>query len=333
MNQRVSLKEIAEKANVSPATVSRVMNKNGRYSKETEERVLKIIEDCGYAPNQMARGLRMSRNQIVGIIVPDITNEYFSKLIQVVQNCLFDYDYPVAIYNTNESSFTEQKCLRYLRAQNVSGVIYINGNPGLEEGMLSDIPTIYVDREPENDPRPRTKFVSSDNKSGGYLAARELIDKGCRKIAVMTERYGTYVMNERFAGYARALEEAGLRVDKKLVFTPSAISYEAAFETIEKKLAQGVEFDGIFCQTDWLASGTLAAFQKHGIRVPEEIKLVGFDNISISHLCSMPFTTIKQDIDEIGKYLAGAIIEMINDSSSDGTSRFFPVSLIRRQTT
>ena len=109
MKPNISLREIAEKANVSPATVSRVMNKNGRYSKDTEERVLRIIEEYGYSPNQLARGLRLNRGQIVGIIVPDITNEFFSKLIQRIQNRLFEHDYPVVIYNTNES-------MEYLRS-------------------------------------------------------------------------------------------------------------------------------------------------------------------------------------------------------------------------
>lgn len=333
MGRSVSLKEIAERANVSPATVSRVMNKNGRYSKETEERVLRIIDECGYSPNQMARGLRMSRNQIIGIIVPDITNEYFAKLIQVVQNTLFGFDYPVAIYNTNESRDIESKCLRYVRAQDVSGVIYINGDPSLEEGQLDGIPTIYVDREPEKRPRIKTKYVSSDNRAGGYLAASELIRAGCRRVAVMTERAGTYVMSERLAGYAAALEEAGLTVEKELVFRPKAITYEAAYETVTEALEEGVEFDGLFCQTDWLASGAIAALQSRGMKVPAAVRIVGFDNISISHMCSLPFTTVKQDIDAIGAYLANTMIDMIYDRDESGVVQVFPVNLIRRRTT
>lgn len=333
MNQTVSLKEIAEKAHVSPATVSRVMNKNGRYSKETEERVLRIIEECGYAPNQLARGLRMSRSHIVGIIVPDITNEFFAKLIQVIQNRLFDFDYPVAIYNTNESKFTEKKCLRYLRAQNVSGVIYINGNEDIEGDSLDDIPVIYVDRKPAELPKSKTKYISSDNRRGGYIATREMLDKGCRRIAVMTERFGTYVMTERLTGYAEALNEAGIEADPSLIFKPELISYESAFSIVEEKIKNGVEFDGIFCQTDWLASGAIAALKRCGKKVPNEVKVVGFDNISISYLCYQPFTTIEQDIASIGNYLANAIMGMIDDTDRDGPVRVFPVNLIRRQTT
>jgi LacI family transcriptional regulator len=265
--------------------------------------------------------------------VPDITNEYFSKLIQVIQNRLFDYDYPVAIYNTNESKFTEEKCLRYLSSQSVSGVIYINGNEDLEEDLLNNIPTIYVDREPSGHPRPRTKYVSSDNRNGGRLATKALLDSGCKKIAVMTERSGTYVMTERLLGYTQALKEAGIETDKSLIFRPEAITYDAAIAKIEEKLAEGISFDGIFCQTDWLASGALTAFQKHGLRVPEDVKVVGFDNISISYLCYQPFTTIQQDIGAIGNYLADTMIDMIDDNDHEESVRFFPVSLIRRQTT
>jgi len=188
MKPNISLREIAEKANVSPATVSRVMNKNGRYSKDTEERVLRIIEEYGYSPNQLARGLRLNRGQIVGIIVPDITNEFFSKLIQRIQNRLFEHDYPVVIYNTNESMATEKKCLKYLRAQSVSGVVYINGSRSVEGDMLKDIPTVYIDRRPEDSPRPKTRFVSSDNEQGGYLATREMLEQGSRQYTV-DEKY------------------------------------------------------------------------------------------------------------------------------------------------
>lgn len=331
MGRSVSLKEIAGRAGVSPATVSRVMNKNGRYSRETEERVLRIIEECGYSPNQMARGLRMSRNQIIGIIVPDITNEYFAKLIQVVQNTLFDFDYPVAIYNTNESRDTERKCLRYVKAQDVSGVIYINGDSSLEEGQLQDIPTIYVDRAPAEKPRAKVRYVSSDNRDGGRLAAEELMRSGCRSLAVMTEREGTYVMTERLAGYACALEQAGIA--PPLVLRPKAITYEAAYEAVLRVLDAGGRFDGIFCQTDWLASGAIAALQSRGVSIPGDVRVVGFDDISISHMCSLPFTTIKQDIDSMGRYLADTIIGMIYGRDESSGTKIFPVSLITRRTT
>lgn len=333
MKGKISIKEIASMAQVSPATVSRVINRNGRYSKETEQRVRDLIDQYEYEPNQLARGLRKNRNRIVGVLVPDITNEYFAKMIQVIQTRLFDYDYPVTIYNTNESRKMESKCLRYLRAQNVSGVIYINGYENLEGDSLKDIPTIYIDRFYGSDSRDKTVYVSSDNEMGGYIATKELIDRGCRRIAVMIERYGTYVMNERLKGCMRALDEHRMEFVPSLVFAPEAITYNAAYAAIEKELKKGTRFDGIFCQTDWLASGTLAALQNNGVNVPEDVKLVGFDNISISFLCEKPFSTVMQDIEKIGHYTADTLINLMRGMERKESTKVFPVELIRRKTT
>lgn len=333
MKPNISLREIAEKANVSPATVSRVMNKNGRYSKDTEERVLRIIEEYGYSPNQLARGLRLNRGQIVGIIVPDITNEFFSKLIQRIQNRLFEHDYPVVIYNTNESMATEKKCLKYLRAQSVSGVVYINGSRSVEGDMLKDIPTVYIDRRPEDSPRPKTRFVSSDNEQGGYLATREMLEQGSRRVAVITERYGTYVMNERLRGYERALREFGIEPDPRLIIKPRSISYEAAYAATERLIREGTDFDALCCQTDWLASGAIDALRKNGLAVPGRVRVTGFDDISVSYLCYQPFTTVRQDFSAIGDYTADAIVDMISGLGDSEYIKVFPVELIRRQTT
>ena len=306
------------------------MNKNGRYSKDTEERVLRIIEEYGYSPNQLARGLRLNRGQIVGIIVPDITNEFFSKLIQRIQNRLFEHDYPVVIYNTNESMATEKKCLKYLRAQSVSGVVYINGSRSVEGDMLKDIPTVYIDRRPEDSPRPKTRFVSSDNEQGGYLATREMLEQGSRRVAVITERYGTYVMNERLRGYERALREFGIEPDPRLIIKPRSISYEAAYAATERLIREGTDFDALCCQTDWLASGAIDALRKNGLAVPGHVRVTGFDDISVSYLCYQPFTTVRQDFGAIGDYTADAIVDMISGLGDSEYIKVFPVELIRR---
>ena len=333
MTQKISLRDIAKLADVSPATVSRVMNQNGRFSKETEERVKRVIEEYDYSPNQMARGLRTSKNQIIGIVVPDITNEFFAKLIQVIQAKLFDYGFPVAIYNTNESRAIEEKCLRNLNAQNVSGAIYINGFAELEGEMLRGIPTIYFDRSPEGLHQRGKKYITSDNEQGGYLATSELIEKGCKRIAIVTERFGTYVMNERMKGYCRALRENKFSFLDELVVIPEALTFDAARNAIGEVLEKGMDFDGVFCQTDWLAAGCISALHSYKRSVPREVKVVGFDNITASYLCQKPFTTIKQDYRQMGAFAADTLVRMIHGIDDEYEFKVFPVKLIQRQTT
>ncbi|MDY5082687.1 MAG: LacI family DNA-binding transcriptional regulator [Candidatus Limivicinus sp.] len=333
MKQNITLKEIASLANVSPATVSRVINQNGRFTKETEQRVKSIIKKYEYSPNQLAKGLRTNHSRIIAVIVPDITNIYFANLILAIQTRLFAKDYPVVIYNTNESKEVEQKCLNYIRAQSVSGVIYINGNEDIEDEFLKTVPTIYIDRAPKKDNLPHAQYVYSQNEYGGYLATKALIECGCRKPAVLTERYGTFVMRQRYEGYKKALKETGIDNIESRVFIPTAISYDAAYKIISDAINDGVEFDGLFCQTDWLASGAIDALLAHNIKVPQQVKVVGFDNIPISYLSHLPFSTIEQKSAMIGHYVADTIIDMIDGINNLDLIKEFPVEYIKRETT
>ena len=334
MKEEMSVKKIAELAGVSVATVSRVINQNGRFSKETEERVRKIIEDNHYIPNHFAKGLRTNQSNTIGIIVPDITNEYFSKLILVIQMALFEAGYQTVICNTNESKEIEEKCLYQLKSQNVNGIIYMNGSKSVEKDIIQEISTIYIDRSPSEQKRSNVAYVSSDNFQGGELAALELIEKGCRNMAVIMERQGTYVAGERLRGFVTACRKHSISLEPDLILTPKDMSYEEGYRVVKELLQKGVQIDGIFCETDWLGSGALSALKDSHIQVPDEVKLIGFDNISISYLCRQPFTTIAQDVTAIGKYVADQIQTMIAEGTRVRTSRVsFPVELIKRETT
>ena len=331
--QKLSIKKIAELAGVSTATVSRVINNNGRFSEETGRRVREIIASYDYEPNHFARGLRRNKGQSIGVIVPDITNEFFSSLISSLQQELFKQNYHIVIYNTSESKIIEQKSLAHLRAQKVSGVVYINGHAEIEKDFLKDIPTVYIDRKPELNLREDTVFISSDNEKGGYLATRELIENQCKKIAVITERCNTFVTLERLAGYERACQEAGIKTNSSLIFSPEEIRYEAAYKLTNRLIKDKVDFDGLFCETDWLASGALSAMRDNHISLPEDKKLVGFDNISISFLCQQPFTTIHQDTKKMGICSAKALLQMIAGEKPHDRVKLMAVKLIKRQTT
>ena len=335
MRNQISLKEIAELANVSTATVSRVINQNGRFSKDTEDRVVQIIEEYGYQPNELARGLRKSRVKAIAIVVPDMTNEHFAQLVQVIQNELFKNDFYSVIYNTNESAEMEERSLLHIRAQKVSGVIYINGQEELEGGLLNLVPTIYIDREPNLEARKNTVFVASDNEYGGYIATKELIEKGCRRIAVITERAGTYVAMQRLVGFRKACNEYGIKIDESLIFEPDPhkqINFDISYKIVKELCKDSVPMDGLFCETDWLASGALAALLESGVDVPDKVKLVGYDNISISYLCQKPLSTVKQDVDKMGKYASNTLLYMINGEPIKERVKKLPVELVKRQT-
>ena len=217
MKGSASIKEIARQAGVSVATVSRVINQNGRFSKETEARVRQIIAQNNYEPNLLARSLRTSRARVVGIIMPDITNEFFSAITLELQNNLLAMGYSAIICNTQDDAAVEIKYHMMLKSQQISGLVYMAGESTEDIPML-DIPIVYIDRDPLNTMHTQ-EFVTimSDSKQGGYLAAKELVQQGCRTIAMIAPRRGGTVHEERIEGYREALEEAGLQFDRELL--------------------------------------------------------------------------------------------------------------------
>lgn len=334
MEKKVSLKEIAEMCGVSVATVSRVINQNGRYSKETDKKVREIIERYHYRPNQIAKGLRTSRIDTIGIIVPDITNEFFAMLILALQKELFEHDYSCIILNTNESEEIERQCVASMMALNISGIVSVNGRLELSKFLEPDMPVVYIDRQPEEIAyRKNAMFLSSDHEHGAYLAGQELARCGCRRVACITALKEASTTQVRNIGFSRACREFGMELPVQLVVSPTEVSRRSGYEIVSRLLDSGASFDGIFCQTDWLAIGALDSLLDHGIRVPDQVQLVGVDDISASQIARIPLTTVHQPSVELGIQTASAILRMVGGSAPDGSVRRLPVQLIRRATT
>lgn len=334
MDKKVSLKEIAEMCGVSVATVSRVINQNGRFSKETDKKVREVIEQYNYRPNQIAKGLRTNKIDTIGIIVPDITNEFFAMLILALQKRLFQENYSCIIFNTNESKEIERRCVASMMALNISGIVSVNGRLELSKMLQSDMPVVYIDRQPEEiSNRRNAMFLSSDHEYGAYLAGRELARCGCRRVACITALWEASTTQVRNTGFARACREFGMELPQELIFSPAEVSRQSGYEIVSKMLDGGAEFDGIFCQTDWLAIGALAALLDHGIRVPDQVQLVGFDDTRASQIAQIPLTTVHQPSSELGVQTADAILRMANGYVPEGAMKKLPVTLIRRATT
>ena len=211
---------------VSIATVSRIINGNGRYSKETEEKVKAIIKEHHYVPSMVAKGLRTHKMDNIGLIVPDITNEFFVKLVHEVESALFASSYSSFVCNTNENVEIEQRYLQMLKMQNVSGIIYISGGYNSAYKELADIPTVFIDRVP-NRTKNTEKFVmiESDNRQGGYIATRELLEKGCRKVVMLTGRRRVSGQVGRVEGYVSAHADSGCRSVRRVCQCPVILIY------------------------------------------------------------------------------------------------------------
>lgn len=327
--ESLSMKAISEKSGVSIATVSRVINNNGRFSKDTRDRVLSVINENGYVPNALAQGLRKNRMQNIGIIVPDITNEFFAKMTLYMQQAFFEMNYSTLIYNTDENAALEARHLQNLIAQNVSAIVFIAGGGNQQPEDIPAIPTIFLDRTP-----PRADKIASyisihtDNFKGGYLAGRALLEGGCRNPAVVMDEISNKI--ERFRGFSRALSEARVPISSEAVYKLSTVNFETAYGAICNSISEGKVYDSYFCATDLLAIGTMTALLEHDISVPEQARIVGFDDISPASYCRVPLTTIHQDIKGMAGLTVKIILDILKGENPEKHEFVFEPALVKR---
>ncbi|MBQ6078599.1 MAG: LacI family DNA-binding transcriptional regulator [Clostridia bacterium] len=329
MQKSVSIKEISEQAGVSIATVSRVINKNGRYSKETEERVLRVIAENNYQPNLVAKGLRVKHMKNVGILVPDIKNEFFTKLIYEIERNLFAAGYETFVCNTDEDEAIERHHVQMMQMQRVCGLVFISGTA---HELTAQVPTVLIDRI-STDPAFGGCMITSDNVEGGYLATRELLEQGARRILFMTSSKQVSCYEERYAGYCKALKEFGLPDTERRIATLDVLNYEGAKAKMKELLAAGSDVDGVFAGSDWLALGCYKALCEYGRRIPEDVRIAGYDDISITAFNAIPITTVHQQVDEMGRLVAERLIAAMKGEKPDGNPIRVPVYLVPRKST
>lgn len=330
MEKVKSIKEIARLAGVSTATVSRVINQNGRFSKETEARVRSIIRQTEYVPNMSAKGLRTNRTRVVGLVVPDITNPHFSSLVLKLEMNFFEHGYSCLICNTNESEKLERKHIHTLSAQNVSGIVLISGTRNYPE--LEDVPVIYLDR-PSRSQENSGIMIESDNEEGGYLATKELLDAGCTHPVILKCLNSDTNQLSRYRGFQRALAERGIVEDPHLYVDLPEVTSEKANDAIVWLLEKGFHFDGIMCTTDTIAAGALIALREHGLSVPGDVLVTGFDDTQLAVACGPGITSVHQDVSKMAQMATELLLEMICGKTPQQTYYLLPVRLNVRAST
>ena len=333
VQKSVSIKTISKMTGFSIATVSRVINNNGRFSKQTRETVLSAIDKNGYIPNALAQGLRKNRMQNIGVIVPDITNEFFAKITLYLQKALFEANYSTLIYNTDENAGLEARHLQSLTAQNVSAIVFIAG--GGEQQFLSyrpSVPTIFLDRKPPMANQFENCIsIHTDNFRGGYLAGKALIQSGCINPAVVLDGRQVPTQLDRLLGFKKAMSEASITLSPHAIYKMPSVDCDTAYTAINKAVKKGKLFDSYFCTTDWLAIGTMTALLENNVSIPKQARIIGFDNISTANYCRVPLSTIHQDIEGMANLAVEIIIKILNGEEIKEKEFFFEPTLIKRQ--
>ena len=323
----MTIKRIAELANVSSATVSKILNdKDQHISEATRQRVLEIVGREGYIPNGIAKSLRMKRTKTIGIIMPDVMNLFFSELARGAEDAAERKGYSVILCNTDNKESKEERYIQILQEKMVDGIIMTASERSISKSLeRCNIPLVLVDRDIILD--KKVGRITVDNEDGSYRATSFLIEKGCRNIGFISSYEKNIPSAQRLKGYKRAVLDNGLEIDDNKIFLQNysiESGYIGALRLIEKST-----IDGIFCGNDLIAIGVIKALKEKKIRVPEDIKIIGFDDISIAQYLDPPLTTMKQPIYQMGEEAIDMLVAIIENKGIELT-KILKSKLIRR---
>jgi len=326
---KMTMKEIAKMAGVSVTTVSLIINgKDQSIGAETRERVLKLIEETGYVPNGIARSMITKQTSTLGLMIPDITNPYFASMARGIEDAARKAGYHVILCNTDENQERETEYLQLLRRQNVDGVILVSAATveHEEKRILKEFkkPLIFLDRRGTKQTEASVGF---ENRKGAYMAVRHLIEAGHNKIGCITGPLENKSAQERYQGYLDALKEAKLDPNPKWVVEGDyqMAGGEAGIRTLKD---QGVT--ACLIANDWMAYGAYKACYEEGIQIPEDLSIVGFDDLEISKAMIPPLTTVHQPNIEMGQMAVEQIVSWIQSGKPPAESKMFEPRLVVR---
>ncbi|WP_017688517.1 LacI family DNA-binding transcriptional regulator [Paenibacillus sp. PAMC 26794] len=320
-----TIKDVAQLAGVSVATVSRVINDRGYVHADTRKKVEDAVKALNFSPNEVARSLYKRKSKLIGLLLPDITNPYFPQLARGVEDRMQEQDYRLIFGNSDEDERKEQDYIQTFIQNNVVGVISSTNYPHSSIYENLKIPVVFLDRTSLDRPS-----VYADGREGGRLAAREIIKRGSRRITVMQGPSQIRPAQDRFEGAIEIIRDAGL--DYQVIQTTSFSINEAGVwaEELFKKYA---DTDGVIASNDIAAMAVLHEASRIGRKVPDDVQVIGFDDIPMSSLLSPALSTIRQPAYEMGREAAGLLIQLVEQAAIENKNIQLPVSFIERGTT
>lgn len=332
--RKYSIEEIANICNVSKATVSRVINNspNG-VGEETRKRVQKVIETLNYRPNSLARSVATARSMMIGLIVPDVSNFFYPKIIRSVTDYMNAKGYAVIIGNSDYNPEREADQLINMIDKRVDGIILCSGVSNatfLKDFKKYKVPLALIGRA--FDSSLSDASIMGDNEKGAYKSASYLIEGGNRRIVYVEGNPHISGSIQRLRGYQMALESAGIPYDPTLVLNGDySIEYgkEVADDLIDRK----VDFDAIMTGSDLIAIGIVSRLIKRGVRIPEDKELIGFDNIELSGVFNPPLTTISKPHYDMAQHISKQLINIIEGKNPSLPHMKVEPMLVIRETT
>ncbi|WJG08965.1 LacI family DNA-binding transcriptional regulator [Aliiglaciecola sp. LCG003] len=327
---KLNVNDIALIAGVSNATVSRAFREPEKVSQKTRDKVMTAANNLGFTPSRLGASLKQGRTFNIVVLVPDITNPYFSPVVRSMEKTANSRGYSVLLGDTLDSPELEKSYAKMVESKQADGIIINSERFPFELNSNRDLPPVVsVSELVKNEDIYR---VGVDNIAIGKLATSHLLGLGHTKIAVVSGTKNLQSCNERLAGYQLALEEAGIEYDPKLVYY-AEYSAETGAQAAKQIVTDYPDVSAIFSFGDLMSIGVLHMLYKLGYKVPDKISVVSVDDIALAPFCTPPLTTIAQPMDKIGELSMSTLIDLIEKKTPQNKLSILPHKLVRREST
>jgi len=330
-SRNTTLKDIASQAGVSLMTVSKVLNGKGGISRETSQRILEIARRLNYRPNQIAKSLRADETRTIGVVVSDSSQLVFAKVIRGIEEVATREGYSVIVANTDQKAEREKQAVELLLNKRIDGLILgapmHTGEEDIRELIRFGVPLVLLMRSSQ---AVDVNCVINDNVLGGYEIMKQLLSTNCGEIYFLSMPQNVQSSQSRLLGNRQALTEQGL------VFREDHVRYcepfiDAGYAAMSRLLDQGLRSGGICCGCDLIAIGAIRAIQDRQLRVPEDFKVTGYDDLELADYLSVPLTTMRQPKEEIGREGVRLLLDQIQDPTRPPRQIVLRSTLIRRR--
>ena len=324
-----SIKDVAKEAGVSIATVSRVINKVDVVNEETKKKVQEAIDKLGYSPNIVAQSLKTQRSKSIGILVPDISSQVYPEIVRGAEDVAQMYDYSIILCNSDFDMEKEKKYIKVMKEKMVDGMLYMSSS--LDPEILQyirdlNMKTILVETIEQEKILPS---VTIDNRSAAHDAVKLLLDKGHKKVAyigIKKDRRNAWA--KRFDGYEDALKEAGIELNEDLTYYGD-LKAQTGYKGINSILDK-TEVEAVFCGSDEIAMGVINALRDKDIKVPEDVSVMGFNDIYEASIFYPKISTVAQPLYDMGSVSMRILVKMLRNEPSDQDHYVLPYQIIER---
>lgn len=327
----VTIYDVAREANVSMATVSRVVNNNPNVKPQTRKKVFDAIERLGYRPNAVARGLASKKTTTVGVVIPDISNSIFAEVARGIEDIANMYHYNIILCNADKRKDKEIRVINTLLEKQVDGLLFMGGavtEEHIQAFKTASVPVVLCATSDANESYPS---VDIDHESAAADAVRRLIQHGHRRIGMISATLEDLSSGyARYHGYKKALEEAGIAFDESLVRIGN-YRYESGSEVAQYFLGLSERPTAIFAANDEMAIGAIHAIQDAGLKVPGDISVISVDNVRMASMVRPQLTTVAQPMYDIGAVSMRLLTKLMNKETVEDHRVILPHEIIERQ--